>query len=315
MQWTLVVKVKLAAVLFGTVALLAGLGQWVILLRDPRGPTILANMANPLVSIPLLVAMLSVVALAGTLLLHRDIPGVVWLILGAAWAGLAFRSWPIDNRLIFMPVEALPGFYARLLAEFVLFGSITGIIGVLVGWLVTLLPLPGKGAADGAESADVDISPKDGPLSFAAGWMVAVGQVLLATLAAAAIYLLLLGAGLVQGQLPGQLLRGQILFALIGGFALASFAIHQLVPTRNPCWLVVAVASAGVLFYATSMFWQAGESAQAGERFAYQPTTRLGAMLPIDLLGLALAATIAGYLVSFRLIQLRRQHKRQAEKP
>jgi hypothetical protein len=318
MRWTLPVKLKLFAVLLAVTAGSASAAEWLILLKDPRGPFILANMDSPAVAVGVIVGMLAVAAAVGTLLLHRDIPAVGWLVLGAVWVGLGLRSWPIDNRLMLLADDQIHGFYVRLLAELLLFGSATGIIGLLAVWLSSLLTpaatqaSPGPEAKDktarGAddEADDADISGWDGPLKADDRWFIFATQVVALVVLAIVLYLMLLGVGPVDGELPGQILRGQVVFALVAAFALGSFATHQFFSVRSPVRLLLGLAVTAVVCYGLSSILP------AARRFAYQPTTRFGAMLPVDFLGMSLAATMAGYLISFRMVQLRRRHKREA---
>ena len=327
MHWNLFVKLKLLTVLGTTCVLFAAAGYWVTDRLDPLGPFFLGNLSNQMVALIFLAGMLGLTTVAGTLLLHRDLPGVAWMIAAAGWAGLSLRSHPIDNRLIYLHTSAsVQGFYIGLLAELGALFAITGIVALLAEWAVKMIPQPTPTDED-AVPLDDSPSNKQRPSRYAKAdapppddqddLLAIVVQIAGTGLLAMLLFLLFVnnqpvsaGAAGEASFLPGPILRGQVLFALAGGFFLAALATHQLFPTRHPWRLAIAPAGSAAICYLLAIFLQ------SNRMFDYQPPIRVAAALPVDFLGMAMLAELFAFLISLHMVQTRREaaHKTQDDK-
>ncbi|MDD4890708.1 MAG: hypothetical protein PHU85_12355 [Phycisphaerae bacterium] len=318
MRWNLIVKLKLLVVLGIALALAASVGYWSMLRLDPRGPFILAKLAHPSMAVMLMIGMIGLTAIIGALWLLRDLPGVAWLIIGAGWLGLALRSWPIDNELMFLSNEQLHRFYARLLAETGLYFAISGIVALLAAWAATMMPKAKPMdrhtvSLDETESPAPGRKPADrtGPLPVPPDELITLLTHVAATgIVATLVYLLLLNGTTTPDRPAGPILRGQILFALAAGFFLGSLAAHQVFPTRSPWGIVPSVPATAAAFYLFTIFAPAVDSVTREP--AYLAPTRFGEVLPIDFMGLALPAAIIAYLISYRMTEARRENARRA---
>ena len=334
MHWTFLVKLKIAAVFVVTAALFAVAGPWAIGRVDPQGPFVLGNLVNPAAACGLLACLLAATTVVGTLLIHRDLPGAAWLIAGAGWAGLALRSGPIDNALIYLPTTGdLHGFYVGLLCEIGIYSGITVIIALLAEGIANMAFGRSNAGLDESERDDEAVLTK---MAFHTGLIgallgvaaskarQAVGgrrqpgsaddlfaiatQILGSGVVAIVAYLLLINNSPVDGHLPGPILRGQVLFALFVAFFAGTLATNWVFPSANPWRLALSVPATGAacLVLTILMLIQ--------PQFPYQPPLRISAMLPIDVLGIGLPAAMAGFIISARLVEANLAPKADAER-
>jgi hypothetical protein len=319
MHWTLLVKLKIAAVFVVTATLFAATGSWGIGRVDPRGPFVLSNLVNPAVACGLLACLFAATTVVGTVLIHRDLPGAGWLIAGAGWAGLALRSGPIDNGLVFLPTTCdLHSFYVRLLCEMGIYSAITVFIALAAESVATMAL--GRSRLTRDNDADDAELPKTGektarrqgrPGGRRTGdpddLLALATHILGSGVIAVVAYVLLINNSPVDGHLPGPILRGQVLFALFVGFFAGTLATNWIFPSTNPWRLALSVPATGAtcLLLTILMLVQ--------PMFPYQPPLRISAMLPIDVLGMGLPAAMAGFIVSARLVEASHASKADAE--
>lgn len=306
MRWTLRVKLKLTVVLGASVALFAAIGYPNMPRRDPRGPFVIGELIHPGMDILMLAAMALAVALLAALLLGRDLPHVAWLAVGAGWAGLALRSWPIDSQLMYLR-SGHRVFYGRLLAEVGLYFAITGLVALLAQWVGSLLHRRPQPAEPGDPTRTDAMAPSDEDMPDELSSLVIHAGA--TTLVATLVYLLLLnhspGTGLPGGPIP----RGQILFALVGGFFLGALGSHMTFPTRSPWGVLLALPLTATLFCTFALVTTAAKPPSE----AFLAPVRTGQVMPLDIFGLGLPAAMAAYLTSFRVAEVRRETARAAE--
>ncbi|MCG3178084.1 MAG: hypothetical protein BIFFINMI_00407 [Phycisphaerae bacterium] len=321
MRWNWPVKIKLLFVVGGTLILFAAVGHYLIVRTDPAWPQILLITPQPFMAVVLTMGMAAVMGAVGGLLLSRDLPHVGWLIPASGWLGLAFVSRRLGNLLAFFPSKAEKGvpvqpplpagltvgdLYFKLILELGALFLISMIACLLARWVGMMLPQetadPLSSSSPEAHRAQFKPGAPDEeqprPQRISLSHLSDAGSDLLCTFVGTAV----VGIVLYQLLVSSSTDRGQVIFALGMGFFIAALASHQVFPTRSPTGMVAAVPVTGLLCYLLSIY-------RASSRvFPADAPTSFGLPLPVDFMGPGLAAVIAAYLLSVRLLGMRQEN-------